>query len=110
MGTSHDPLPPLPTSTRVLLLLLGWILVLVGLAGLVLPGLQGVLTLLLGAALLSLVSRSALRLLRRIFARWPYGWRRLLKLRRRIHRYLHGPVKAQGGDSGSGADTEAGSG
>lgn len=93
MGTYHDPLPPLPATTRILLLVLGWILVLLGLAGLVLPGLQGVLTLLFGAALLSLVSRSALMLLRRIFARWPYGWRRLLKLRRRIHRYVHGVPK-----------------
>ncbi len=88
MTAYKDPLPPLPQLTRVLLLILGWILILLGIAGLVLPGLQGVLTLLLGAALLSLVSRSTLLLLRKLFARWPSGWRRLLKLRRRIHRWL----------------------
>ena len=88
MKTYTDPLPPLPPFTRLLLMVLGWLLILLGLAGLVLPGLQGVLTLLAGAALLSLVSRTALLLLRRVFARWPRGWRRLLKLRRRIHRYL----------------------
>lgn len=91
MKPRPDPLPPLPPITRLGLLVLGWLLILLGVAGLVLPGLQGVLTLLAGAALLSLVSPTALKLLRRLFARWPQGWRRLLKLRRRIYRFLAPP-------------------
>jgi uncharacterized membrane protein YbaN (DUF454 family) len=89
-GHSFDPksLPELPTTTRVLLFVLGWLLILVGLAGLVLPGLQGILTLLLGAALLSLISQAMLRALRWTMRPWPRGWRRLLRLRRKLIRRL----------------------
>ena len=73
MSGFRDPLPALPTLTRILLLILGWVLILLGLVGLVLPGLQGILTLLLGAALLSLVSRQAHLLLRPGFRRTPVG-------------------------------------
>ena len=81
-----DPrsLPELPASTRILVFVLGWLLILVGLAGLVLPGLQGILTLLLGGALLSLVSQTMLGMLRWSMRPWPSGWRRLLKLRRKL--------------------------
>lgn len=85
-----EPLPPLAPSTRLLLLVLGWLLILVGVAGLVLPGLQGVLTLLLGAAALSLVSQTALRLLHRLLRRWPRAWQMTLRLRRRIHHWISG--------------------
>lgn len=81
-------LPRLPPSTRILLLILGWILILLGILGLVLPGLQGVVTLVLGAAALSLVSRSILTLLRFLFRRWPRGWRAILRTRRRVYRWL----------------------
>lgn len=83
-----DRLPPLPRSTRWLLVILGWLLLLVGVAGLVLPGLQGILTLLFGAALLSLVSRTVLIWLRKLFSGHPRAWRKLLKMRRSIHRRL----------------------
>lgn len=73
----------------MLLLAAGWILVLIGIAGLVLPGIQGVLTLLLAAAVLSLVSEIAYEVLRKSFRPWPRGWRRVLKLRRWMHRRLH---------------------
>lgn len=81
-------LPKLATGTKVFLLFAGWFLILLGLLGLVLPVLQGVLFLALGAALLSLVSSTIYNLLRRAFARWPRGWRKLLSVRQRVHRWL----------------------
>jgi hypothetical protein len=62
--------------------------VLIGVAGLVLPGIQGIFTIVLGAAVLSLVSDAAYLLLRFAFGRWPRGWRRIVKLRRRLRRSL----------------------
>jgi|GEM_PF-3184888 hypothetical protein len=69
---------------RALLFLVGWLLVLVGIAGLVLPGIQGLLTLVAGAAMLSLVSEIAYKVLRWSFQKWPRGWRRVSKWRRRL--------------------------
>jgi len=74
--------------TRLLLLLVGWLLVLIGIAGLVLPGIQGILTIVAGAAVLSLVSELAYDLLRWSSRRWPRLWRRILRLRRRVYRWL----------------------
>ncbi len=63
---------------RLLLLGLGWFLLLVGVAGLVLPGIQGILTMLFGAAILSVASETMYRLLRRLLRnRWPGLWRKL---------------------------------
>jgi uncharacterized membrane protein YbaN (DUF454 family) len=81
-------LPELSVGTRAFLLAAGWLMVVIGLAGLALPGIQGILTLLLGFTLLSLVSEKVHQLLRRLFSRWPRGWRRVQKLRRSIHRRL----------------------
>ena len=81
-------LPKLSTGIKVFLLFAGWFLVLLGLLGLVLPVLQGVLFLTLGAAVLSLVSSTAFLALRRLFGRWPRGWRKLLAVRRRMHDWL----------------------
>jgi len=78
----------LPLGVRVALMVIGWALVAIGIAGLILPGIQGILTLLLGAAVLSLVSQRVHNGLRRLFRRWPKGWRRLEKLRRKLHRKL----------------------
>ncbi len=74
---------------RVVAFVLGWGLVLVGVVGLALPGIQGVLTLLAGTAVLSVVSETVYRLLRRLFARWPGGWRRVRSFRKRVHDWLH---------------------
>ncbi|MCG8460887.1 MAG: PGPGW domain-containing protein [Holophagales bacterium] len=90
-------LPELSAPTRWLLLFAGWLLVLVGIAGLVLPGIQGILTLMLGAAFLSLVSPWTFRLLRRMFRPWPRGWKILLRLRRKILRRVS-PRRAGKGD------------
>ena len=81
-------MPPLSPSARILLLILGWTLIALGLVGLVLPGLQGILTLALGAAALSLVSRSMLNTLRYIFRPWPKGWQIILRTRRRVQYWI----------------------
>lgn len=77
-------LPSLSPAKRLLLLITGWLLILVGLVGLVLPGIQGILTLALGAAALSLVSQTFLRLLHRLLGRWPKVLDTMLRFRERI--------------------------
>lgn len=93
-------LPPLPTWKRLVLWVLGWFLVLLGLAGLVLPVLQGWLTLFLATAILSLVSEGIYKLLRRLFSRSPKSWRKVLRLRRWVHRRLHRESPGDGLDRG----------
>lgn len=81
-------MPELSLVTRIALPVLGWLLVALGIAGLVLPGLQGILTIALGMAILSLTSKTMLRLLRWTFRPWPDGWRRVLEQRRKVLRWL----------------------
>ena len=69
-------LPPLMmvqrrTLPRMLVLIVGWALVLLGTVGLALPVLQGVLLILLGLYVLSRESRTARRLLEKLRARHP---------------------------------------
>lgn len=94
---SHPP-THLPTGWRVFFIASGWLLVLLGIAGLALPGIQGVLTILAGAALLSAASETAFWLLRSAFRRWPRGWRRLERIRRRIYRRLVGTSRSRASD------------
>ena len=56
---------------RFLILTLGWSLVLLGIAGLVLPFLQGLLLILLGLIVLSSEYQWAKRLLEKLEARFP---------------------------------------
>jgi len=79
----------LPLWIRLTLFALGWLLVLIGIAGLVLPGIQGVLTLLIGVAVLSLVSELAYELLRKALRRWPAAWKRIESFRQKAYRKLH---------------------
>jgi len=79
---------PLALWLRALLFLSGWALVLVGIAGLVLPGIQGILTLLAGAAVLSLASELAYKVLRFSLQWFPRVWGRVARWRRRIRRRL----------------------
>lgn len=79
---------PLPLWVRVLVLTAGWVLIVLGVAGLFLPILQGGLSLALGFALLSIASQTVHLKLRAWMGRWPGLWRRLEKLRRRIHGWL----------------------
>lgn len=92
---SHPP-THLPTGWRVFFIASGWILVLLGIAGLALPGIQGVLTIIVGAALLSAASETAYWLLRSAFRRWPWGWRKLERTRRRIYRRIVGQPVPRG--------------
>ena len=83
-GKHRLPHPPPALWIRLLLLGLGWFLLLVGVAGLVLPGIQGILTMLVGAAILSVASETVYRLLRRLMRdRWPAMWHRLDGFRER---------------------------
>ena len=84
-------MPPLSALTRILLLILGWLLILISPLGLLIPGPQGVFTLILGAAALSLVSPTMLYLLRLLLGRWPRVWRVMLRLRRRVYRWIVPP-------------------
>ena len=79
----------LPFWVRVVVLLVGWLVLLVGVAGLVLPGIQGVLTILVGAAILSVASELAHRWMRRTLQRWPRIWNRVDHFREKIHDKLH---------------------
>jgi len=83
------PRPTLPVRARIGVFLVGWVLILVGLAGLILPGIQGIFTLLLGAALLSLDNDWVYRGLRRLLQRWPDVLRRLEHFRERAHERIH---------------------
>jgi uncharacterized membrane protein YbaN (DUF454 family) len=76
--------PQLSLAVRILLLAIGWILLILGIAGLVLPGLQGVLTLAAAAAFFSAGSQSFHRFLRERFRRWPRAWKRLERWRRKL--------------------------
>ena len=58
-------------AKRIAILALGWVFILFGIVGLVLPVLQGILFLLIGLALLSSESEIARRLLERLRARYP---------------------------------------
>jgi len=80
---------PLPFGLRALILTVGWLLVLLGIAGLFLPILQGGLSLALGLALLSVASQTVHLWLRSLMGRWPKLWKRMEKLRRRLRGWLH---------------------
>ncbi len=81
-------LSPLSTVTRVLLLIVGWLLLLIGIAGLVLPGIQGILTIVAGAAVLSLASELVYRIILRALSRWPGVLARVERLRAKIHSWV----------------------
>ena len=94
----RHPHPPsnLPLGWRIFFLIAGWVLVIVGIAGLALPGIQGVLTIALGAALLSVASETAYWGLRWTFGRWPGGWRRIERMRRKLYRWVAGTPQKNG--------------
>jgi hypothetical protein len=84
-----EPRPPLPLGARIAIFILGWLLILIGVAGLVLPGIQGVFTIVIGAALLSIDNELFYRGLRRVFTRWPHLWRRVEAFREKAHDRMH---------------------
>ena len=79
----------LSLGTRILTFAAGWTLLLVGIAGLALPGIQGILTILIGIAILSVASETAYRLLRSLLHRWPVVWERIERFREKVHDWLH---------------------
>jgi|CXWL01.1.fsa_nt_gi hypothetical protein len=82
---SARKLAPLPWRTRMVFLAIGIPLAILGVAGLFLPILQGVLFLILAAALLSLASIRVERFLHGLFHhRWPRFWRRLERFQTRL--------------------------
>ena len=95
-----QPHPPshLPLGWRIFFIISGWVMVLVGIAGLALPGIQGVLTIVLGGALLSVASETAYWVMRWMLQRWPWGWRKVERTRRRLYRRIVGasPPKSSG--------------
>lgn len=84
-------LPPLPLGIRGLLWVVGWLFLLLGVAGVFLPVLQGGLFLVLGAAIISLVSRRVHGWLRAAFGKWPRSWKKVERFRRWLHAKLHRP-------------------
>lgn len=81
-------LPALPLVARIIVLVVGWVVLLIGVAGLFLPGLQGILTIAAGAALLSLASKSIYDWLRKLLQRWPKVWDRVESFRAWAHAKL----------------------
>ena len=81
----------LPVATRVWFWVAGALLVALGIAGLFLPFLQGILFLVLAAAILSLASETVHHWLEGLVAdRWPAAWHRIERFRTRvIWRFRH---------------------
>ena len=84
----HVHIPDLPLALRIGLLILGWLIVVLGLAGLLLPGLQGILLLILGAAILSVASDTVHRWLEDLLEHRPKMLRRLNAFRSKLHSKL----------------------
>ncbi len=84
-----EPRPPFSMGVRVGIFITGWLLILIGVAGLVLPGIQGIATILIGAALLSLDNEFVYRGLRRLLTRWPRAWRKIEHFREKSHDWIH---------------------
>jgi uncharacterized membrane protein YbaN (DUF454 family) len=75
-------------GARIVLLAIGWVVLVVGIAGLVLPGLQGILLIILGAAILSVASERVHRGLKSLLHRWPRITERLDSFRHTLHSRL----------------------
>ena len=99
----RGPLAPLPWSVRLLVLFVGTVLIAIGTAGLVLPGIQGILTIAVGLAVVSLASDRVHRQLRRLLSRWPSVQERVENFRHRAHRWL----SSDGDDRDDGDDSSA---
>lgn len=88
----RQPHRPLPLWVRILVLVVGWIVVLIGIAGLVLPGIQGIATIVAGAAILSVASELCYKWTKKTLHRWPWIWTRVERFRIKIHDKLHDMV------------------
>ena len=88
-GITTKQLPPLHWAIRLIVLVIGGLLLVIGIAGLVLPGIQGILTIVLGLAVVSLASDFVHRQLRRLLIRWPRAHHTMERFRERVHGWLH---------------------
>ncbi len=87
--SSRKRLPPLHWGLRLVVLVIGGVLLVIGIAGLVLPGIQGILTIALGLAVVSLASDFVHRQLHRLLVRWPRLHHATERFRERVHSWLH---------------------
>jgi uncharacterized membrane protein YbaN (DUF454 family) len=87
-------LPSLHIGVRIVLLAVGWVVLALGFAGLLLPGLQGILLIILGAAVLSVASERVNRALKALLQRWPKVSERLDHFRHSLHDKLTRHKKA----------------
>ena len=90
----HPHLPSLHIGVRIVLLAVGWVVLALGFAGLLLPGLQGILLIILGAAILSVASDRVHRALKALLQRWPKVSARLDRFRHSLHDKLTRHKKA----------------
>ncbi len=70
------------------LLVAGWIFILVGIAGLLLPFLQGIIFIMIGLAILSSRSKTIQRFLKYLEERYPQQYDRVQALREKVKRWL----------------------
>ena len=87
----HVHIPDLPLPLRIALLVAGWLVIFLGLAGLLLPGLQGILLLILGAAILSVASDTVHRWMENLLENRPKLLKRLNAFRNKLHSKLSRP-------------------
>jgi len=84
---------PLPFWRKVALYVVGTLFILLGIAGIFLPILQGVLFLLIGAAVLSVASERVYDWMYRLLHRRPKIWGRVHRFRARVHDKLSPKVR-----------------
>jgi hypothetical protein len=94
LAVVERPRHRLSLRVRIAIFVVGWALVAFGVVGLFLPVLQGGLTILAGAALLSIDNQMVYRFLRRGLHRWPWLWEHVERFREKAHHWaekLHRP-------------------
>ena len=78
-------LPELPLRVRITFLVLGWLMVLLGIAGIFLPVLQGFAFIFIGLVMLSIASERLHGWLERALSRYPGIRQRYQQLRQKLH-------------------------
>lgn len=83
----EDPLhlPELPLRVRIAFLVLGWLMLLLGVAGIFLPVLQGFAFIFIGLVMLSIASERLHGWLERLLRRRPRIRQRYQQLRHKLH-------------------------
>lgn len=88
------------TGKRIMVLIVGWAFILLGIAGLFLPVLQGILFLLIGLVILSSEYVWAHHLLRRLRERFPGVAQQAERAKERAHGWLR-RITGRAPDSGT---------